>query len=384
MTHPIQYYAPWFRYIAENVPHLQLKAHYCVIPTPEQQGVGFEEPFTWDASLLDGYDNVVLRKPSHKVTIHSSSFFGVTVPEIAASVSDANPDVVLVPGWYSVSFIIAALSARLGGLPIVYRGDSQLTTRWEYVSTAKRLRTQTVLRMFTHFLSVGKRNHAFLRSYSIPESNIFFAPHCVDNDFFHESASSVDRPAAREALGIARDAFVVLFAGKLEQKKRPWEVIEAADKIDRPPVVLIAGSGEAERRCRAAAAACKADVRFLGFQNQREIARLYGIVDALVLPSDSGETWGMVVNEALAAGVPCIVSERVGCGPDMIEDGKTGFVIPFKDTGAQAKALRDIRERLESGNDFSDACRARAAAYSFEAATTGLTDAALSAAHRPG
>jgi glycosyltransferase involved in cell wall biosynthesis len=291
---------------------------------------------------------------------------------------------VLVPGWYSISFIIAALSARLGGLPIIYRGDSQLTTPWEYVSTAKRVRTQAILTMFTHFLSVGKRNHAFLRSYAVPESNIFFAPHCVDNDFFYQGASHVDRSAARAALGIAPDAFVVLFAGKLERKKRPWEVIEAADKIDRPPVVLIAGSGEAEQRCRAAAAACKADVRFLGFQNQSDIARLYGIVDALVLPSDFGETWGMVVNEALAAGVPCIVSERVGCGPDMIENGKTGFIIPFKDTGAQAKALRDIRARLERGESFSEECRARAAAYSFEMATAGLRDAAFSAARRQG
>ena len=382
MTHPIQYYAPWFRYIAATAPEIRLMAHYCVIPTPEQQGVGFEEPFTWDASLLDGYDHVVLRKPSHKVTIHSSSFFGVTVPEIAASVKSANPDVVLVPGWYSISFIIAALSARLSGLPIVYRGDSQLTTPWEYVSTAKRVRTQAILRMFTHFLSVGKRNHAFLRTYSVPESNIFFAPHCVDNEFFHNSASRVNRPAARQALGIAPDAFVVLFAGKLERKKRPWEVIEAADTMDRPPVVLFAGSGEAEQRCRTAAATSKADVRFLGFQNQSEIARLYGIVDALVLPSDSGETWGMVVNEALAAGVPCIVTDRVGCGPDLIENGKTGFVIPFKDTGAQAKALRDIRARLETGDSFSEDCRARAAAYSFEMATVGLRDAALSAVAR--
>ena len=382
MTHPIQYYAPWFRYISAVVPEIQLKAHYCVIPTPEQQGVGFEEPFTWDASLLDGYDHVILRKPSRKVTIHSSSFFGVTVPEIAASVRSAEPDVVLVPGWYSVSFIIAALSARLSGLPILYRGDSQLTTRWEYISASKRVRTQAILRMFTHFLCVGKRNHEFLLNYEVPESNIFFAPHCVDNDFFHRAASQVDKRAAREALGIAPGEFVVLFAGKLERKKRPWEVIEAAERMDRPPVVVFAGSGEAEQRCRAAAARSTADVRFLGFQNQSEIARLYGMVDALVLPSDSGETWGMVVNEALAAGVPCIVTERVGCGPDLIENGKTGYVIPFKDTGAQARALRDIRDRLDGGGTFSDDCRARAAAYSFARATEGLKAASFSAAGR--
>ena len=204
----------------------------------------------------------------------------------------------------------------------------------------------------------------------------------MDNEFFSRASSSVDRRAARAVLRIEPDAFVVLFAGKLERKKRPWEVIEAADKIDKPPVVLIAGSGEAEQRCSAAAAVSRGEVRFLGFQNQSEIAKLYGIVDALVLPSDSGETWGMVVNEALAAGVPCIVTDRVGCGPDLIENGKTGFVIPFKDSGAQAKALRDIRTRLERGEGYSEDCRARAAAYSFEAATKGLKAALFSAAAR--
>ena len=383
MTHPIQYYAPWFRFITANVPEIQLKAHYCVIPTPEQQGVGFEEPFTWDASLLDGYDYVILRKPSRKVTIHSSSFFGVTVPEIAASVRKARPDVVLVPGWYSVSLVIAALTARLSGIPVLYRGDSQLTSTWEYLSLLKRVRTRVILDLFSHYLSVGKRNHDFLRHYAIPESNIFFTPHCVDNDFFHRSAAGIDRNAERAALGISADAFIVLFAGKLERKKRPWEVIEAAGLMEDPPIVLIAGSGEAEERCRLAAMKSRADVKFLGFQNQTEIARLYGIADCLVLPSDSGETWGLVVNEALAAGLPCIVSDRVGCGPDLVENGKTGFVIPFKDTKAQSQALRTIRSKIAEGHSFSVDCRERAALYSFQTATIGLMRAVMGAATKP-
>jgi glycosyltransferase involved in cell wall biosynthesis len=380
MTHPIQYYAPWFRFITTNVPEIQLKAHYCVIPTPEQQGVGFEEPFTWDASLLDGYDYVILRKPSRKVTIHSSSFFGVTVPEIAASVRNAKPDVVLVPGWYSVSLVIAAISAKLSRVPVLYRGDSQLTTAWEYLSVVKRVRTRAILDLFSHFLSVGQRNHDFLRHYEIPESNIYFTPHCVDNDFFHKTATGIDRDAERAAHGVSPDSFIVLFAGKLERKKRPWEVIEAAGMMENPPTVLIAGSGEAEERCRLAAAKSLAVVKFLGFQNQTQIARLYGIADCLVLPSDSGETWGLVVNEALAAGLPCIVSDRVGCGPDLVENGKTGFVIPFKDTKAQSHAMRDIRARIESGRPFTDDCRSRAARYSFETATVGLKDAVMGAA----
>ncbi len=374
MTHPIQYYAPWFRYIASEHRSIDLRVHYCVTPTPEQQGVGFEEAFLWDSSLLEGYDSVVLRKPSPQVDIHSSAFFGVTVPEIVASVRRARADVVLVPGWYSISLVAAAIAARVSGLPVLYRGDSQLPATTERQNLVQRGRTRAVLRLFTHYLTVGIRNHEYLRSYSIPESKIFFTPHCVDNDFFYRSAREANGESERKELKIEPESFVILFAGKLEEKKRPWEVIEAASQMPGRVTVLIAGSGEAEARCRVAASQSSAQVSFLGFRNQRELAKLYAVADCLALPSAS-ETWGLVVNEALSTGVPCIVSDRVGCGPDLIDNGKTGYIVPFADSSALRDAMLHIRTAIDHGHDFAPACLERAARYSYSAATRGLADA---------
>ena len=385
LTHPIQYYAPWFRYIAANAPLIDLKVHYCVTVTPEQQGVGFDEPFTWDNSMFGGYDHVVLSNPSQRVESHSSAFFGVTVPQIVQSIRKASADVILVPGWYSASLVAAAVTARMAGTPVVYRGDSQLLTPRGLPGPAKRFRTRSILRMFTHYLSVGKRNHDYLRHYGIPESRIFFSPACVDNEFFAGLAAASDRQLQRKAMDIAPHAVVALFAGKLEAKKRPWEVIEAAGRMDNPPVVVIAGSGDAEERCRIAAERSKGQVIFLGFRNQTEIARAYGLSDCLVLPSDSGETWGLVVNEALAVGLPCVVSDQVGSGPDLIEDRKTGYVTPFANIDELARTLAKLRAQLASGEDFATACRERAAEYSFRTATAGLEAAVESAvrARRP-
>ncbi len=382
MTHPIQYYAPWFRFIETTVPEIDLTVHYCVTPTPEQQGVGFEKAFLWDSSLFDGYKSIILRQPSRMVNVHSSAFFGVIVPEIASSLRQAWPDVVLVPGWYSISLVAAAISARMAGIPVIYRGDSLPGAVWGRDSIAKRARTRAMLRLFTHYLSVGQRNEEYLRSYSIPDDRIFFSPHCVDNEFFARHAQREGRENERKKLGIEPGRFVALFAGKIQRKKRVTDLIEAAALMDNPVTIVFAGSGSYEARCRQLATKLGVDAKFLGFKNQRELARLYGIVDCLVLPS-AGETWGLVVNEAFAAGLPCIVSDRVGCGPDLIQRGKTGYIVPYANVPALAGAMSNIRKAIHDGHDFAPDCKARISGYSFTAATRGLRAAVNNAVARP-
>jgi len=381
MTHPIQYYAPWFRFIEATVPEIDLTVHYCVTPTPEQQGVGFEKPFLWDSSLLDGYKSVILRQPSRMVNVHSSAFFGVVVPEIASSLRRAEPDVALVPGWYSISLVAAAISAKMADIPVIYRGDSLPGAVFGKDSPIKRVRTRAMLGLFTHYLSVGQRNREYLRSYSIPDSQIFFSPHCVDNEFFARHAQRENRESERRKMGIGPERFVALFAGKIYKKKRASDLIEAAALMEQPVTLVFAGSGPHEGRCREQAAKLGVDARFLGFKNQRELARLYGLVDCLVLPS-AGETWGLVVNEAFAAGIPCIVSDRVGCGPDLIQRGRTGYIVPYANAPALAGAMANIRKAIIDGHDFAPDCKARISGYSFTAATRGLRAAVASAVER--
>jgi glycosyltransferase involved in cell wall biosynthesis len=80
-------------------------------------------------------------------------------------------------------------------------------------------------------------------------------------------------------------------------------------------------------------------VTFAGFVNQTEIVRAYVAADCLVLPSDTGETWGLVVNEAMASGLPAIVSDEVGCGPDLVTEDVTGSIFPMGDVDALADRL---------------------------------------------
>lgn len=379
-THPIQYQAPWFRFLADHCPELELQVLYASQPTPGQQGAGFDTAFTWDTDVLSGYSCRILRPPANGQRF--DTYRGVDVPGIAGAIAASKPDVVLVPGWNSVTLVRAIRFCRRNGIPLLYRGDTHLGNRpsgWKGPLWVARNRRR--LHHFDGWLSVGRRVHRFLRYLEVPEERIAASPHCVDNAFFATRAEPWQRPEMRaqlrRELGLAPEGFNVLFCGKLQPKKRPAEVIEAVARLaERSPEhlisLLVAGSGEQETALRELAARRGIHAVWRGFVNQSELPRLYAAADCLALPSDWGETWGLVVNEALATGLPCAVSDRVGCAPDLVTAGETGEVFRFGDVDHFTAALHRILAAQTSGHDFAPACRRRAEDYSYARASEGL------------
>jgi glycosyltransferase involved in cell wall biosynthesis len=116
-------------------------------------------------------------------------------------------------------------------------------------------------------------------------------------------------------------------------------------------------------------------VDFAGFKNQTELPAFYAAADVLVLPSDGGETWGLVVNEAMACGLPAIVSDAVGCAPDLIQEGKTGFTFPLGSESELAARLMALAELKAAGHDFAPAMKNKMLDYSLAAALKGTIDA---------
>src|SRR5207244_10302549 len=179
---------------------------------------------------------------------------------------------------------------------------------------------------------------------------IFSAPHSVDNDFFALQAAPFRAPDARmqvrRAFGLPDAGFVALFVGKLAEIKRPLDLIAAAARCRRPTAVLLVGSGPLDDACRTEAERSGVCVAPAGFLDQAALGRAYAAADCLVLPSRS-ETWGLVVNEALATGLPAIVSRGVGCAPDLVRSPKVGRVYPVGDVSALAAAIDEMRAALE-------------------------------------
>ncbi|MBE0545459.1 MAG: glycosyltransferase family 4 protein [Verrucomicrobia bacterium] len=139
-------------------------------------------------------------------------------------------------------------------------------------------------------------------------------------------------------------------------------------------LAVFVGSGELEKELRDLATREKLRVHFTGFKNQSELPAIYAAADALVLPSES-ETWGLAVNEGMACGLPAIVSDAVGCAPDLIEEGVTGFTYPVGDTEQLAARLQALGEMKSRRHDFGPALAGKLLGYCVEAAVLGTMKA---------
>jgi glycosyltransferase involved in cell wall biosynthesis len=205
----------------------------------------------------------------------------------------------------------------------------------------------------------------------------------VDNRRFERDMELLrpQREAVRRQWGIAPDATVFLFAAKFINVKRPSDFVSAVGRsasANSSIVGLMAGDGPLRAQCEQQARAAGAPVRFTGFLNQSRIPEAYAAADALVLPSET-ETWGLVVNEAMACGLPCIVSDRVGCGPDIVDRGVTGDLYPMGDVEALAARLLHHGNLAAMGRN----AQRKIESYSVEAAASAMLKAVDTVRSRP-
>jgi glycosyltransferase involved in cell wall biosynthesis len=380
-THPIQYHAPWYRALAGS-PDLDVRVLFAAQPDAAAQGVGFGQPFSWDVPLLEGYPWQALNNRRRRPAL--GRFFGSDAPSLRA-LRQLRPDAVLVTGWQQWPLVQAVLACRRLRIPAIVRGESNnLRRRPRWAAPLHR----AWLRQFAAVLAIGSLNREFYRQAGVPGEKIVDCPYFVDNDRFAADAERLtpSRAALRRRWNIADGAVAFAFVGKLQPKKRPVDLIEAAAAAYRRGAalhLLIVGTGELEADVRDAARATGVPTTFTGFLNQSEIASAYVASDAIVLPSDADETWGLVVNEAMACGRPAIVSDRVGCGPDLIVDGHTGYRFPFGDRAALSAQLERLcGNRAELAEMGAHARRHVAASFSVAHAVAAVRTALTLVARR--
>jgi len=341
-THPIQHHAPWFRGLAAH-PDLRVHVYYCHQATPrEQAAAGFGVEFDWDVPLLSGYPHSFLQNVAHPAG--HGRFAGFDTPEITRVVRQQQYDAVLVNGWHYKSAWQAIWAAWQSDVRVFIRGDSHLHfPRSLPLRLTKLLAYRRFVPRFDACLAAGEWSREYFAHYGARPDRIFLVPHVIDAEYmaFESQRFRAKRSEFGRQWRLREDSIVFLFVGKFTETKRPMDfvrAVHAASRDERSVEGLMVGDGPLRGACEDFVRSQHAPISFAGFLNQSQIVRAYACSDVLVVPSD-GETWGMVVNEAMACRLPCLVSDRVGCHPDLILPGETGVVFPHRNVPALTASI---------------------------------------------
>lgn len=376
-THPIQYQAPLFRAVAkesEIALTVLFGSRHGLSPTIDP---GFGKAMSWDVPLLEGYEHVFLENSRQGISVNDRR---LDAPELRKRLRKRPFDTLLVSGWSNRLYWQAIGWARRYRIPLVLRAESSLRHEQPWsVRLAKRVLFPLFFAQFQAFLAVGTHNAGLYRHFGVPERKIFWAPYCVDNDFFARRAEAATEAGAavRHSLGIGEHETVFLFVAKFIERKRPADLIRACALLGENAGVhaILVGDGPLHGDCAALKERVGLrNVHLVGFKNQTELGTFHRAANALVLPSQY-ETWGLVVNEAMASGLPCIVSDRCGCAADAIAEGETGFTYSVGNVQSLATAMRRIADDPEALPRMSKAARAMADRFSVGATVSALHSA---------
>lgn len=353
-THPIQYYAPVFRLLAERAK-VQLKVFYTWGNSAQAQyDPGFGKTISWDIPLLEGYESVFVPNTSKNPGSHH--FWGIVNPSLLQDVLAWRPDAVLIYGWNYHSHL-RLLWGLQGRVPVWFRGDSNLLDpqpRWK--ALLKKMVLRQVYRLVDRAFYVGTANKEYYQAYGLQEQQLVFAPHAIDNGRFADSPERQYQTLAdqwRNSLGIDPQATLVLFVGKLEPKKNPALLLQVIQEYNtrhsQALQLLFVGNGVLEESLKASAAG-DSNVFFLDFQNQGKMPLVYRLGQLFCLPSRGpGETWGLAVNEALACNRPVLVSERVGCAIDLVQEGSSGLIFQHNNATDLLRCIQQMEQDLRKG-----------------------------------
>lgn len=286
---------------------------------------------------LAGISIVSLRKGT------ALSIYEDTIRELARS----RPDVIAVAGWATPECFAAIAWARQNGRRLVVMSDSQAIDAPR--SGIRELIKSRVVRTCDAALVAGRRHRDYIVSLGMPENRVFLGYDVVDNAFFEQGADAARMEVAATRAKHGLPERYLLASGRFVSKKNLPRLVEAYEKaiagLPDPPDLIILGDGPERVAVEAAIArfGVAGRVHLPGFRGYDLLPAFYGLAEGFVHVSTS-EQWGLVINEAAAAGLPLVVSQPCGAAPELLREGENGFLVNPTDAGNIARALRRLIE----------------------------------------
>src|SRR3984885_5311630 len=383
VSHPIQYQAPLLRRISQE-PDIELTVFFgSDFSVREYVDKGFGVNVKWDVPLTEGYRHEFLPSiwDKRRTGPISQLNYGI-LSRLRGDKGSVGFDVLWVHGYSTLNALQGMLVAKLLGIPVLLRAESRLS-RTDGVglkSGAKRV-FFGILKMFVDgVLPIGTLNAAYWQHYLGEYFPQFLVPYAVDNSYFQNRCAEATAGGAEllHELDLDPSRPVILFASKLQNRKCCADLLEAylslttGNETGPSPYLVIIGDGEERTSLekRAEQSGCTS-IRFCGFRNQSELPRFFAVATVFVLPSRD-EPWGLVVNEAMNAGRAAIVSDDVGCRPDLVGDGVEGCVFAAGDVASLADSLRKVLATPETAATMGRRGLAKIRTWDFEEDVRGL------------
>ena len=285
---------------------------------------GFGVNVQWDIPLLEGYNYKFLKNNSWKPSIFTG-FFGLLNFSIFRELKKEKGSFLVIHGWAHATNILAVIAAKLYGLKLCLRSENPLNQ--ELLKSPLSLFFRRLFfkyfffRLFDYFFYIGEQNKKLYVYYGVKDEKLVFTPYAVDNERLQgEYVKYKDiKMQLRQELGFPQNKIIILTSGKYIEKKQPLDLLKAYRLLDDDNAVLVfLGEGELRKEMENYIRENNLNNVFLtGFKNQTEVGKYFAAADIFVLTSGVGETWGLVVNEAMNFALPVVVNELVGCAKDL-------------------------------------------------------------------
>lgn len=350
-SHPIQYSAPLYRLLA-NEPDIDLTVYfYSPMGAEEYVDAEFGKAIKWDTPLLEGYRHHFLPNLRRSNDVRGTT--SMINPRIVGEILRNRYDAVWMHGYMFVSDWLALAASCFSGTPILYRSEASLyydanVRRPLLLRIVKPRLLRFLFRRVARFLAIGTLNREFYIAHGARPEKVFHVPYTVDNDHFAQKTSEYQRQRdrIRAEMGLKPEDVTFLFAAKMTPQKAPLELLRAYQKLAEIPNKALIMAGDGKLRAEAEDYAARnglSNVHFVGFANQSELPKYYGISDVFVRPDGlyKGD-WGLTVNEAMVAGLAVIATDSIGASVDLVKSGENGILARFNDVDDLALAMKRL------------------------------------------
>ncbi len=299
---------------------------------------------------------------------------------LSSALREAAPDAILCGGYNYPASWASLLWARRNHARFYLWVESNAHDRRNGRLLVESLKRRFV-RQCDGFVVPGTSSREYVRSLGTSDDQIFVAPNAVDSRLFAQEAARLRDNIAHERGRLSLPTRFFLFVGRLIEEKGVFDVLDAYLQLPVDPCeqigLVFAGDGAERAELERRASDCgHGVVHFAGFVQRNELAGYYALADCLVFPTYS-DPWGLVVNEAMACGLPIITTPVAGCAPDLVRDGWNGRIVAAGDVEQLALAMREIAGNTELRSRMGQNSAAHIESYSPEACADGIAQAVL-------